>query len=854
MTLSDLKPDPTQTTQALLQNILLALNDTSGVSSATIPAWNGLSVSVVWVQSLLYASLACSLFAALGAVLGKQWLSRYSSVGERGTVEDRNKERHRKLQGLEVWHFRRVLEALPVLLQLSLLLFGLALSVYMWTQQRVVAIVLIVANCLGAVFYFSVIGVSVVFDDSPFQTPLSDILRQTFLPIVHGISNVWRRVNASVQSSVRYVLRHTICQCRPGVAPSAHSDLSSRQLPVTVHNHWSKNSPQSGPPLSIQVVPHKDDRLSAEALLWLLDTSTDPIVQADAIQAAHLIQWPTHLLKLLCTRWRLDFLLQQILSCFETGPSGGVHLPSSHEHRATGLCAAFLFVYWERRVLDWNAANQWVMMNGHDLNHKYDKELEVLQAYQHSSNKDRFTLYLTFLTLRVGLADLESRGKFIAYCSPRMSTQTLCTRTLFYLAQMPAVDRLHSRWSRLRAISRYYSQFQSSKDELEVDLEGNSAEDSEAIQVSVVAFAMVLGYRRVNIYKAEWRADVDGLARWTPDSSDQSAMTASLMDLYSGSDLEEEVLWHATECVFAMIARCSGMFGARKTKIDTSNKHLLPALIWAAKASPDEFGLKSPGNSLFQLHLATLNLIRILSTLPLSSNSSFREVVAHCSLFMAQPSKTLTEGSDMHHVFRHIYNRDKLFVEIIASLLEDSNDPRLDKLANKTFVRSWAQVVGRWTIPGDRRHEVDPGAFSARNLLSFAKVRRSHDQDWGDDADLIQRVAVVATWTEWRYSRNWRNKGPPGNPKLLVDHTMEVMDALHVRNALGVQGYIRDIRDDIEEPATYLRSVSTVVLQPALDALSRKLYGIEQLENISPSQIPLPLSPSISLRDTDEDR
>ncbi|TCD63278.1 hypothetical protein EIP91_005768 [Steccherinum ochraceum] len=182
MTVSDLGPDPNQTTQVLLQNILLVLNHTSGPlpHAIALPTWQGPSVTVIWVQSLLYASLACSLFAALGAVLGTQWLSRYSSVGERGTLEDRCKERQTKLDGLTAWHFRRVLEALSVLLQVSLLLFGVAISGFMWTQQHIVAAVLIAVTGLGAIFYFSSIGLSIVYSDCPYYTPLTDALPRLY--------------------------------------------------------------------------------------------------------------------------------------------------------------------------------------------------------------------------------------------------------------------------------------------------------------------------------------------------------------------------------------------------------------------------------------------------------------------------------------------------------------------------------------------------------------------------------------------------------------------------------------------------------------------------------------------------
>ena len=155
MTNENLSQDPNAITQALLQSIVISLN-ASAISSSivpTVPTWTGPSPTTIWVQCLLYVSLACSLFAALAAVLGKQWLSYYRSVGERGDNATRAMERHRKFVGLETWHLRTILEMIPVLLQLSLLLFSFSICAYVWDQQRVVGAVAIIANGAGAMSY-----------------------------------------------------------------------------------------------------------------------------------------------------------------------------------------------------------------------------------------------------------------------------------------------------------------------------------------------------------------------------------------------------------------------------------------------------------------------------------------------------------------------------------------------------------------------------------------------------------------------------------------------------------------------------------------------------------------------------
>ncbi|KAH7911664.1 hypothetical protein BJ138DRAFT_990385, partial [Hygrophoropsis aurantiaca] len=71
---SSLSPDPTATTNTLLMRLVQATNTSAFAGQdLELPLWNGPGSTVIWSQSLIYASLATSLLAALGAVLGKQW-------------------------------------------------------------------------------------------------------------------------------------------------------------------------------------------------------------------------------------------------------------------------------------------------------------------------------------------------------------------------------------------------------------------------------------------------------------------------------------------------------------------------------------------------------------------------------------------------------------------------------------------------------------------------------------------------------------------------------------------------------------------------------------------------------------
>jgi len=71
--------------------------------------WTGPPPEIVTVQSLLYASLATSLFAAFLAMLGKQWVNRY--LRNRGdSAADKSRDRQRKLDGFEKWRFHLAIE------------------------------------------------------------------------------------------------------------------------------------------------------------------------------------------------------------------------------------------------------------------------------------------------------------------------------------------------------------------------------------------------------------------------------------------------------------------------------------------------------------------------------------------------------------------------------------------------------------------------------------------------------------------------------------------------------------------------------------------------------------------------
>ncbi|KAG1720501.1 uncharacterized protein EDB91DRAFT_1340659 [Suillus paluster] len=130
--------------------------DISNLSSSM-----GYSSSTVWIQTLAYASLAFSVFPAFGAVMGKQWLNSYKAARGRGTLEGRGMQRQMKPDGIQYFHLQTVLRAFLVLLQISLLLFGLSLSANMWTQQTTISNIIVSSTAFGILSYTGTVFVSV---------------------------------------------------------------------------------------------------------------------------------------------------------------------------------------------------------------------------------------------------------------------------------------------------------------------------------------------------------------------------------------------------------------------------------------------------------------------------------------------------------------------------------------------------------------------------------------------------------------------------------------------------------------------------------------------------------------------
>jgi hypothetical protein len=295
----ELQPDPTDLTNSLLLRILERNTSFGGIDPLT-PISN-VPTGIVRAQSILFASLSVTLFVAFIAVLGKQWILYYTRVTTWGNIVERGKERQAKLVGLQKWGLHLIMESLPVLLQFALLLFAVALVVYLWDLDVSVAEVVLVVTSIGFSFYICIVVAATLYSDCPFQTPLS-ILLPKVLPWVKDFTAPTlarlRRRAIQLVPQLRSAIEHGFLKTSiervlktftdgPNVPDTPGEDLANTDQSMTFSNpaFWRCD------PLFTSPVP-KD--IAASAGFWLLENSTD-FSAASAVAAVFSeFQWPSH--------------------------------------------------------------------------------------------------------------------------------------------------------------------------------------------------------------------------------------------------------------------------------------------------------------------------------------------------------------------------------------------------------------------------------------------------------------------------------------------------------------------------------------------------------------------------------
>jgi len=280
-------------TVAYMQILIHAVNNTlfPDASPGAI-AWTGPPPQIVTVQSLLYASLTTSLFAAFLAMLGKQWVNRYIR-NRGGSAADKSRDRQRKLDGFKKWHIHLAIESLPVMLQLALLLLGCALSLYLWTINRTVAGVVVAVTLLGVTSYTFLTLAATLCYNCPYQTPPSILIRTIIRYLSDSDAPFARSLRSLLKPlpsirNLKTILRH----------------LSSVVRRALASFHCISTVAEEAEDIPLAAVTASPARIFEDVLIdwevcqadvrciaWVLDSTTDPDVIFSTVQFAVDMIW-----------------------------------------------------------------------------------------------------------------------------------------------------------------------------------------------------------------------------------------------------------------------------------------------------------------------------------------------------------------------------------------------------------------------------------------------------------------------------------------------------------------------------------------------------------------------------------
>ncbi|KAH9175646.1 hypothetical protein EDB89DRAFT_327725 [Lactarius sanguifluus] len=177
----DLRPDPQDKPTFYLENIYQLLADsnrTDVTTSSTQPHPPTFSPpgSAVWVNSLWSLSLVIALSCALLATLLQQSARRYIKLTQSRPSSSLHKRARMRAffdRGVQELHFQWAVDALPILLHSSLLIFLAGFAVFSFGSNLTVFKVVMSWVGLCALIYSCFTLLSIFRYESPYYTPLS---------------------------------------------------------------------------------------------------------------------------------------------------------------------------------------------------------------------------------------------------------------------------------------------------------------------------------------------------------------------------------------------------------------------------------------------------------------------------------------------------------------------------------------------------------------------------------------------------------------------------------------------------------------------------------------------------------
>lgn len=181
-----------------LRSLLISIDDPTVDSVA--PASFTVGATIIWTNTLWFASLTLALALVVVSILCKQWLYEYQRY-ENLNGEQSFRIRELRYQGLLGWRVPTIISFLPLLLQAALVLFFAGLIVLLWSLQDLVAsiVTILVAGTLTFLTATSVLpGIQYIFPIFHTQCPYKSsqslflsLIPFSYLPGLDGGITSW---------------------------------------------------------------------------------------------------------------------------------------------------------------------------------------------------------------------------------------------------------------------------------------------------------------------------------------------------------------------------------------------------------------------------------------------------------------------------------------------------------------------------------------------------------------------------------------------------------------------------------------------------------------------------------------
>ncbi|KAG8923705.1 hypothetical protein FRC01_012461 [Tulasnella sp. 417] len=169
LSIPSLSPDSSDETNNLLRLLVLRVDNGTLSPTDLSPPFSPAPSSVI-ANCFLLSSLCFSLLAAVGAMLGKEWLQNYDRTAQPGLLEEQARQRQRKYDGAKRWHLEETVQFLPNILLFSVVLFFIGLVELLLPMNKVVAGFVISLFGAGTVLSLATIVAGTFSHDGPYQS------------------------------------------------------------------------------------------------------------------------------------------------------------------------------------------------------------------------------------------------------------------------------------------------------------------------------------------------------------------------------------------------------------------------------------------------------------------------------------------------------------------------------------------------------------------------------------------------------------------------------------------------------------------------------------------------------------